>query len=48
MSDWKRQTKEVAFELLPSEMASAIQRHIEQYNLGPILVGCVDVHSNRF
>ena len=37
MSDWKRQTKEVSLENLPPEMASAIQRHIEQYNLGPIL-----------
>jgi hypothetical protein len=37
MSEWNRMTKETSFDLLPSEMASAIQRHIEQYNLGPIL-----------
>jgi hypothetical protein len=37
MSDWKRRTREVSLETLPPEMASAIQRHIEQYNLGPIL-----------
>ena len=37
MSDWKRQTREVTLETLPREMASAIQWHIEQYNLGPIL-----------
>ena len=37
MSDWKRRTKEASFESLPSEMANAIQGHIERYNLGPIL-----------
>lgn len=37
MSDWKRKTREVSFESLPSEMVSAIQQHIEQYNLGPVL-----------
>jgi hypothetical protein len=37
MSEWQRKTKEISFDLLPPEMASAIQRHIEQYNLGPIL-----------
>ncbi len=37
MSEWKRRTKEVPFDGLPTEIASAIQRHIEQYNLGPIL-----------
>jgi len=38
MSDWKRQTWEVSLESLPVEMASAIQQHIQRYNLGPILV----------
>src|SRR5688572_27414548 len=50
MSEWKRKTKEVSFELLPSEMASAIQRHIEQYNLGPILADalmCVQTDSEK-
>ena len=37
MSEWKRRTKEVPVDGLPSEIASVIQRHIEQYNLGPIL-----------
>lgn len=37
MSDWKRTTKEVSFEGLPAGMVSAINKHIEQYNLGPIL-----------
>jgi hypothetical protein len=37
MSEWKRRTTEVSFDGLPSEIAFAIQRHIEQYNLGPIL-----------
>jgi hypothetical protein len=50
MSDWKRQTKEVAFESLPSEMTSAIRRHIERYNLGPILPGaliCIQTDSEK-
>ena len=37
MSEWKRRTKEVPVDGLPSEITSAIQRHIEQYNLGAIL-----------
>jgi hypothetical protein len=50
MSDWKRQTREVAFESLPSETASAIRRHIEQYNLGPILADaliCIQTDSEK-
>ena len=34
MSDWKRKTQEVSFESLLSEMIAAINKHIEQYNLG--------------
>jgi hypothetical protein len=50
MSDWKRRTKEVSFESLSSEMADAIQRHIERYNLGPILsdaLMCVHTDSEK-
>lgn len=50
MPDWKRQTREVAFESLPSEMTSAIRRHIERYNLGPILADtlmCVQTDSEK-
>jgi hypothetical protein len=50
MSDWKRQTKEVNFERLPAEIADAIQHHIEQYNLGPILADalmCVQTDSEK-
>jgi hypothetical protein len=50
MSDWKRTTKEVPFEGLPPEMVSAINRHIEQYNLGPILsdaLMCVQTDSEK-
>ena len=50
MSDWKRQTKEVPFESLPTEVTSAIQRHIEQYNLGSILsdaLMCVQTDSEK-
>jgi len=37
MSDWKRTTREVPFEGLMPELASAINAHIELYNLGSIL-----------
>jgi hypothetical protein len=50
MSDWKRRTKEVSFEILSTEMADAIQRHIERYNLGPILADalmCVQTDSEK-
>jgi hypothetical protein len=50
VSDWKRQTRQVPFESLPAETRSAIQRHIEQYNLGPILsdaLMCVQTDSEK-
>lgn len=50
MSDWKRTTKEVPFDSLPPEMISAINQHIEQYNLGPILSDallCVQTDSEK-
>lgn len=37
MSEWKRTTRELSFEGLPPPMVSAIERHIERYNLGSIL-----------
>lgn len=37
MSAWKRSTKEISFEQLPSEMKADIQKLIELYNLGDIL-----------
>lgn len=50
MSDWKRTTKEVPFEALPSEMKAAINGYIEQYNLGPILsdaLMCIQTDSEK-
>ena len=50
MSDWKRQTKEVTFESLPSEVAGAIRGHIDRYNLGPILSDaliCIQTDSEK-
>lgn len=50
MSEWKRRTKEVPFESLSSETRSAIEKHIEQYNLGPILsdaLMCVQTDSEK-
>ena len=48
MSEWKRTTKEVPFEQLPDEMVEAIRRHIDQYNLGPVLADalmCIQTDS---
>jgi hypothetical protein len=48
--DWKRLTKEIPFEALPLELISAINKHIEQYNLGPILsdaLMCVQTDSEK-
>jgi hypothetical protein len=48
MSDWTRKTREVWFESLLSEMIAAINKHIEQYNLGPILsdsIMCIQTDS---
>ena len=50
MSDWKRKTREVSFENLLPEMVTAINKHIEQYNLGPILsdaVMCIQTDSEK-
>src|SRR6266511_2649943 len=50
MSDWKRTTKEIAFEHLPSQRASAINQHIERYNLGSSLsdiLMCVQTDSEK-
>ena len=48
MSDWKRKTQEVLFESLSPEMIAAINKHIERYNLGPILsdaILCIQTDS---
>ena len=50
MSEWKRKTKEVSPESLPPEVASAIHRHVEQYNLGTILsdaLMCIQTDSEK-
>ena len=50
MSDWKRTTKEVPFDALPSGMVSAINKHIEGHNLGPILsdaLMCIQTDSEK-
>lgn len=50
MSDWKRTTREVSFEALMPEMVIIIEKHIEQYNLGPILsdrLMCVQTESEK-
>jgi hypothetical protein len=50
MSEWKRSTREVAFENLTPEIIAAVQKHIEQYNLGPILsdvLMCIQTDSEK-
>lgn len=50
MSDWKRTTTEVKFEALRPEVVAAIEKHIEQYNLGTILADalmCVQTVSEK-
>ena len=50
MSDWKRTSREIPFENLRPELVQAIQGHIEQYNLGSILVDslmCVQTDSEK-
>ena len=50
MSDWKRKTQDVSFENLMPETIAAINKHIEQYNLGPILSGalmCIQTDSEK-
>jgi len=50
VSDWKRRTKEILFESLPSEMVSSINHHLEQHNLGPILsevLLCIQIDSEK-
>lgn len=50
MSDWKRRTRDVSFENLMPDMIAAINKHIEQYNLGPILsdvLMCIQTDSEK-
>jgi hypothetical protein len=50
MSDWKRSTKELPFERLPSQIVAAINQHIEGHNLGPILADtlmCIQTDSEK-
>jgi hypothetical protein len=50
MSDWKRRTQQVSFEDLLPEMINAVQKHIEHYNLGPILSDaliCIQTDSEK-
>ena len=50
MSDWKRSTREMPFENLPSEMKVEIQKHIESYNLGDIFsdtLMCIQTDSEK-
>ena len=48
MSDWIRKTQDVPFESLSPEMIAAINKHIDRYNLGPILsdaILCIQTDS---
>ena len=48
MPDWQRSTREVSLEGLMPEIVSAVNTHIELYNLGPILADtltCIQTDS---
>src|SRR5215208_7194894 len=48
MSDWERSTKEIPVESLSEAVISAIHKHMEAHNLGPILdetVMCIQTDS---
>lgn len=50
MSEWKRSTKEVPFEGLMPEMVAEIKKHVDLYNLGPILsdaLVCIQSDSEK-
>lgn len=50
MGDYERTTRELRLEHLPGETRPAIQRHLDQYNLGPILddyIMCVETVSTK-
>lgn len=50
MSEWKRSTREVSLNLLPSDAKAAIEKHIELYNLGDILsdaLMCIQTDSEK-
>ena len=50
MKEWDRSTKKLLPETIQSEIAAAIQEHIQSYNLGPILddyLICIETVSNK-
>jgi len=50
MRDWKRSTREYAFDGLQQDMRGAISKHIADYNLGDVLAGslmCVETTSDK-
>lgn len=50
MSEWKRSIKEVPFEGLMPEMVAEVKKHVELYNLGPILLDalmCIQTDSEK-
>lgn len=50
MSDWKRSTREAAFEQFSDDIKAEIHRHIELYNLGNILsevLMCIETDSEK-
>ncbi len=50
MGDWKRTTRECSLNDFPPEVTAAITKHIEQYNLGPILsdaMMCIETKNEK-
>lgn len=50
MSEWKRSTREISLEQLPSDTKAEIHKHLELYNLSDILsdaLMCIQTDSER-
>lgn len=50
MSEWKRTTREIQIEHLPSDIKAEMDRHVELYNLGNILsdaILCIQTDSEK-
>jgi hypothetical protein len=50
MREWNRSTREISPDQIPTEMASAIEAHLEIYNQGPLLeetLICIETVSEK-
>ncbi len=47
MSDWNRSSRAIPYASIAPEYSQAIQKHVERYNLGPILTDVLDCIETR-